>query len=416
MPMFNQALFDLILGDTVSSTAISADSADYAHYVSVFQSETELQEPPPTDRDFFLATYDMYDRGRLYYAWYKMDGYSNATYLSRANAIVARYRDDYLLSPPGTFLFPHYQFLTGLALHYFATGNASDLTAIENNTTFNASICYPRMVVNPVLPNVDSSDSGSFDERIWARSLESFIVAHYCGIAPYGGISWATRAQNLMQAILNGQYPDGAWRSAAQSIGTFKALPWVVRPFYVGQVMDSLIAYYNLMDQNPNIITAIVAQCNYLLTAAPIPEPLAGGLATPLWQPGPNTNGSVTWYNSFKYLERSDWDENNSGSGYTTGAPDLNGLIINGFAFAYAKTGNVAWKNHANLMINGMRSANTYSLKQFCETYSYSYKAFPMLMSVPDGASPTASFAMTDVRDTMSITGRTGTKLRLNWV
>lgn len=363
MPLYNQALFDEIIGQTMTPSAITALGGDCAAYVTAFQTYSEAQEPPPADANLFLGAYNYYDRANLYFAWYKMGGYSNSTYLTRALAIAERYRDDFVLPNPGGFQ-PHQQFVRGLGLHYAATGDADSLEAIRIIADYNGLIWYPRIVEDPKAPNIDG-DRGSGDERIWARCLESFLMAAACGVTSSYGYNYATKAANTLTAILNAQYADGAWRSAAQSYPNFGDPTWYARPFYMGLVSEALILSYNLVGADARIPPAIRAAAEYMFT----------GSAYNLWHPTDVHPSFGTWHNSFKYLEHSTFDETDSGYG----APDLNGIVLNMYAFTYAHTGVATWQARALLIINGITYANVYLRKQFNETFSGSYKAFPML-------------------------------------
>lgn len=394
MPLFNQTLFDQILGSTMSTSAISALGGDYASYVTKFQAFepsnwTTYGSTGNGSIDFIGANY--YDTANRYYAWYKMSGYSNATYLSRAAEIAAYYRDN-LQWTAGNQPQPHNTFSKGIALHYASTGDALSLASVRNNADYICASWVPHIVAQGFTGN---------DERIVARSAEGLIMGILTGAVTANGSNYSTNLTTVIDFILNNRESDGPWRSSAQSAVTFPNRPWCVRPFYCGQIMDALILYYHVISADSRIPTAIQACCTYLIAGSP----------TDLWQLTTVHPSFGTWHNTFKYIEYPTFDEPGSA---VYGEPVLNGLVINGFAFTYARTGLQLWKDRTELILNGAALySDVNGVKRFNEVYSYSYKA-PALLNA--AVIENDALAAQEAPDTASIIGRSGTSIRLNWV
>jgi hypothetical protein len=112
--------------------------------------------------------------------------------------------------------------------------------------------------------------------------------------------------------------------------------------------MDALSRYYDLFEPDPRIPPAIRRAADYL------------------W-----TNDWLPTSNSFRYIERDCPSE-----GPAEPAPDLNNLIVNGFAWTYRMTGDATYKQRAQMIFNGAVTGAWISpTKQFNQVYSSSFRA-----------------------------------------
>ena len=57
--------------------------------------------------------------------------------------------------------------------------------------------------------------------------------------------------------------------------------------------------------------------------------------------------------------------------------PELNNLIVNGYAWVYAQTGDVSYRTKADaIFAGGVRHSFLYGSKQFTQQYSVGYRYF----------------------------------------
>jgi hypothetical protein len=403
--MFNQAMFDNILGDTTPIADVQAYSpigtAWWNRLNNAVEAHWTFYGVSGNGHGDAGTLVWQYDRVYLYYALYKMSGYTNTAYRDRARATADYYVNNYLVSN-GYLPTIWFSEMKGVALYYAETGNATALSALGN----------------------------SHEVRPWVRSFEAVLMCHLAS-APStghpngfpGGNDWAVKAQFGLNRLLACQYADGGWRAhdtrhyeGVQDAGgnwTEPGFPWYVRPFYNGLATNILIQYYHSVSADSRIPTAVQANAEFMFGNNFVQ-------GTSGWVPGPDGNGNR---NSFKYLEAADWDEHNGdplGTPRVNGAPDLNGLIVNAYAFAYQQTGNSIWKGRTDLILSGATTYANLDLqghagKRLNESFAFAWKAFPMLLGV-DESVVTGTSAPTETTDSASVTGRIGTRLRLNWV
>lgn len=390
MPLFNQALFDQILGTTPTLSEIAAyDAANVTYgqgappsegttYLGRFNVASEYDWQTfgvGTNPDETLALY-IYDPAALYYAWYRMGGYTNAVYLDRATQHVVQYRS---VIAPTYYPQPFYQATQGLALHYAATGDAESRNAIGRIADNMAGIVNAPWGTDSsgYYPLVGWPDLA--DERSWVRCLEPFVYAHAIG-APStggtiyntsGGLNYQALAATCVTRILAAQGSDGAWRTVAHHpVGS--PTPYYVKPFMTMLICNALILYSRLIQTDTRILPAIQAAINYLYVSGVYPR---------IWCPYPIVtpfDGQVRG-NAFKYVE-GDTAETDIDT-QTIGSADLNGFFLQSHAWCFQQTGNAIWKTRANIILNGMQWANPkWYTKQLTESYGQnSYLAFPML-------------------------------------
>jgi hypothetical protein len=178
-----------------------------------------------------------------------------------------------------------------------------------------------------------------------ALLLANSIGAPSLGIgAPVGipgGHNWAKELRRALPMILSTQEADGAWRPAC------KETKPVTHPFTTGLLLDALIRYHDTFDPDPRILPSVQRAVDYLWDHDWIPRA-----------------------RSFKYVGGECPAE-----GGPVPAPDLNNLIVNGFAWVYRETGDEKYKQRADQIFAGaVTGAYIAPAKQFNQTYSLAYR------------------------------------------
>ncbi len=269
-------------------------------------------------------TANYYDRARIYYIAWARSG--EPAWLQRAHALAVDYRDRYLIAnrnQPSA----HWAQMAGVLLHHWATGDArsrDSLLAVAE------SFSTPYYLAN-------LADTGAeMDNRMQARVLTSLLYA--AAIRP-GDASLAARLRSALAAILRSQAQDGAFRFTRVQCGGAK-------PFMTGMLVDALIEYHDQFESDPRIAPAIRRAIEYLWTST--------------WDEASQ---------SFWYLERDCQDEKREP------APDLNLMIVNGFGFTYARTGEPVWRERGDrIFAAGVDKAWLQASKIFNQTYATAYR------------------------------------------
>jgi hypothetical protein len=392
--IYDRALFDTLLGPTRSISAVQAQGTIGSDWITAVETAQETQwtaytyngNPTyttitaPTGSGWCIAYYFYYGRSDVYFALYKMGGYANTTYLDRGQALAQFHYDDYY-GPnyhSGSGLLHHNQMNKSMALLYAITGNSNVLAALGKNGDQTVGLWNrASMAVQVYGPSVPWSfpTLKQMDPRMKGKTLELYVLCHICN-APStggpggfpGGNNWLTKAEEALEDLLDAQDVTGCWRdmSEAEFAGYDPFYP--NKPFMAGILMDALIFYYDNIDADSRIPTAIEAQLDYFETGGSYT-----GNTGPLWVPAQD---------SWKYLEFTD---DGSDPGGTAGIEALNGLISQSCAFLYRVNGTAAWKTRCE---EALVSANAYTdymgiesfaVKQYNETFTRSYKTWPWL-------------------------------------
>ena len=284
-----------------------------------------------------------YDRAMIYYVWWQRTG--NPKYLERANRTALRFRQEYV-EPNGYGVVTHWAMMDGLALHYLVTGDQASLKAVgQVADIFAWGVMSPDPNVTKYIDNPAQQDN-----RIQAYAIKSILLAYKLH-APStgtrsghpGGNDWAAVLRRALNKILATRDPDGQWRGAR--CGTAGR---ATHPFTVGLLYDSLIRYYELFEADPRIPQAIQRSAEVMWQQD--------------WLPGAK---------AFKYVAVPC-----PGEGGPNPAPDLNNLILNGYAWTYKKTGEPAWGTRADQIFAGsvIHDSPSTGAKQFNQSYTSSYR------------------------------------------
>lgn len=439
MAIVNQTLFDLILGPVLPLTAVSALGATEATYLSRFDTYNDgnwalmhadgsptYTSPPYDAGSLSEDIVDYYGRDHINFGWYAMSGYTNQTYLDRANALARQYIDAFLVPNNGVHSEVNKLFYKGVSLYYAATGYAPALAMLGKVADFVAPYWVygnglsagtaPYTRIGEPNPGVSAANmftqGGSYmDGRINARVLEFVTLAAICGAPSALGYTWTTVATDAANFLITrrGPFADGQWRFAEGADGSGGPMnpSYYAYPWQMAMIWNALAFYYRAFIADSRIPTAV---------ATSIQQTVNAGMWVPFGTVGaPYTRG-------WKYNEHPIPGEGGEGV-----FPSLNAFFIPGIAFAYARTGTTAFKTLAHealvglvdtMVNNGFYNVDwvgtpAYIQKQFNQGFWEAWVEFPMVSSVATG---TGTLVATEAKDAASIIGRTGSKIRLNWV
>jgi hypothetical protein len=273
-----------------------------------------------------------YDRAAIEYVWWCRTG--DVKHRERARTIAVDYREKFY-QPARTDGFAYntstfWSMPLGVALHYLDTGDERSRRAVGYSAEWLMNVVYyndlARTTTIPKPATATESPAGAAlpatlavgvaENRIRARVLEAAVIAHALN-APTGGPgsqqvntipgTWAEKATAIVEQIVKAQGADGAFRDVTSG--------GAAKPFMDGLLNTALILYYQLVTPDPRIVTLIRRQLDYSYT-------------------------NVWLGTSFAYYEWAYTDPSNpdwSGGRYP--APDLNLLMIHGFAFVCERTG-----------------------------------------------------------------------------
>lgn len=289
-----------------------------------------------------------YDRGKVYYARHARTG--DPKWLTRANAITLKYRDEYLV-PNAYQASPHWSLVRGLEIHHRLTGDEVSRTAVAGMFGAHYGYTIPRDG-RPKAPIADTG-IGDMENRIQARVLHAALSSYrmqatYTRPDGWGGTfgpdRWPTILREILNAILSTQNADGSWSWFHICGGQLN--------YMVGLLNDVLIEYFRDFEADPRIPTAIEKANEFL------------------W--------STQWHaadQAFKYCSvicNPNW--NGTAVGGHEPAGDLNGLFLASFGWLRQHTGDAKWRTRGDEILTGLvRHAQPYS-KQFNQAFAESYR------------------------------------------
>jgi hypothetical protein len=279
------------------------------------------------------STGNYYDRALIYYAqWVRS---ANPEYWRRANLMALDYRRRYLeANNYGSSA--HWSMLDGVALHYLVSGDEASRVAVGRVGDTMAAAFY----VNNL-----SNLAAEMDNRIQARVLLAFVLSNQLRAPSRDGHDWAVRARAALTKIVASQGGDGGYHFThpnGEQCGH-------TQPFMVGLLNDALIRYDALFEADPRIQPTIRKSLDYLWANA--------------WDPAGR---------SFVYLD----GPCPAGARYTRkGSPDLNNLILTGYAWYAQQSGNDVYQRRADQIFEGAVGGSWLSgSKQFNQQYTSSYR------------------------------------------
>jgi hypothetical protein len=316
-----------LVGPTVPAAETAALPAPFAKYEADFRTFADKHWA----LNGALWTENYYDRAQIYYAWWIRTG--TLEYWKRATAMAVTYRRDYLeLNAYNSSA--HWYQPEGLELHYLLTGDEASRTAVGRVAdVFNV----PYYMLN--LGDV----TAEMENRMQARTLMAYLTAWKLNAPSPLGAAWATLLPVTLTKILASQDAAGAYRftRVTNQCGYNK-------PFMVGLLNDAFIKYHTYFAADARILPAIQKSVDYMWTND--------------WRPAGR---------GFVYLDGPcpGYDELQAIS------PDLNNLIVNGYAWVYQQTKTPAYRDQADqIFAGGVDLSWLAGTKQFNEEYSTSFR------------------------------------------
>ena len=270
---------------------------------------------------------DYYDRAQAYYAMWVRTG--NSEYWERGTRLVLNYRKDYLeQNNYGTS--PHWSQVDGIGLHYLLTGDDQSRVAIKRVTE---TLSYFRVRLGLGLKT-----HASIENRIRARVLMAQLWYWRLADEPVAAIG--KELEEAYTAVLGAQEADGSYRFTPYCNQSLNYMD--------GMLNEALIQIYLHFRRDSRIVTAVEKNVEWMWTQ---------------WVPSAQ---------GFQYVPAIC-----EGVGGINAVPELNGLIINGYAWIYSlkKSPTVAARADAIFKGSVEKSFLTGS-KQFNQHYSTSWRYF----------------------------------------
>jgi len=321
----------------------SAANTHFARYLNAWKGleETRWLANAPDSANWANTNY--YDRANIDYAFATITG--NATLMSHAHQQALNYRKNYL-EAASYMIQPHWSMMDGVAAHFLATGDEMSRIAVGRVADLFCGLTYRDSI----------GSRTATDNRVQARYLVAVLLAYHIGAKSTGvpaagipgGRDWAFELRRALPLILGTQDADGGWRLSECGDGGSR----VYHPFTTGLLLDALARYYDTFEQDARIVTAITKGAEFLWNNAWLPAEMA-----------------------FKYIERVCPNEGGPGP-----SPDLNGILLRGFSFAYRMGKDPLWRERTMQILIGSFNAWLSPDKQINQTYTAGYRAIADLM------------------------------------
>jgi hypothetical protein len=310
-----------IVGPTITAAASAGQGIPYNKYEQDFGTFADFHWAADGEN----GCYDYYDRALTYYAFWARTG--NAEYWRRGTRCAVSYRTGYL-EPNNYGSSPHWSQMEGLDAHYTLTGDDSSRYAIGRVA----------QILGFWYPLLDSIPQTSYmEDRIRARTLISILMSWRVNAGGNAAI-YQAELDTAITRITHSQSADGSYR--------FPSTCWQSENYMTGQLNDALIKTYIYYKQDPRIAQAVQRSADYLWSTQ--------------WVPAKQV---------FQYMSGDCPAEGN-----TNPALDLNNLIINTFAFTFARTRDVKYRDEADQVLAGaVVNTSLDGTKQFNQEYYSSY-------------------------------------------
>jgi hypothetical protein len=310
-----------IVGPTMTAVASQAQGAPYSKYEQDFGTFADQHWATEGES----GCYDYYDRALTYYAFWARTG--KAEYWRRGTRCAAMYRTGYL-EPNNYGSSPHWSQMEGLDAHYTLTGDDSSRYAI-------GQVAHVLGFWYPLLDSIPQTRY--MEDRIRARTLISILMSWRVNA---GGNAAMYQAQldTAITRITHSQSADGSYR--------FPSTCGESENYMTGQLNDALIKTYMYYKADPRIVQAVQHSADFLWNTQ--------------WVPAKQV---------FQYMSGVCPAEGN-----TNPALDLNNLIINTFAFTYARSQDATYRDRADQVFAGaVANTSLDGTKQFNQQYYSSY-------------------------------------------
>jgi hypothetical protein len=316
-----------LVGPTLTVDATSPISTFAAKFDVDFRTFADLHWA--TYADAWEQNY--YDRAQVYYAQWVRTG--NPEYWVRGTRQILAYRTNYL-EPNSYGTSPHWSQIDGVAMHYQLTGDESSRFAVGRVAE----------VLRYFRDNARIVGHPDIESRILARTLMAQLWGWRLQARGNEATATSTEISTLISTILNLQSADGAWRYTT-ICGSANSASLT---FMDGLLNEALIQAYTFHNANPSIPLKIRKSAEYMWSRWKV--------ASQAVEYAPGCPPSATDPDSY---------------------PELNNLLVNTFAWTYAQTGEVDFRQKADSIFNGgVRGQFLYGQKQFNQQYTVGYRYF----------------------------------------
>jgi hypothetical protein len=313
-----------LMGQTPGVGSVEGMGGNFAKYEQDFRTFADRH----WDSEGSSVAANYYDRAAIYYVWWARTG--NGTYLERANALALNYRRSFL-EARGFNVLPYETFVEGVALHYLVTGDEASRVAVGRVADrFGSS----RFI------DVLSNTNGEVENRDQSRVLNALLVARQIGAPSATGTDWSARARTALSNILASQSSDGAYRFTQSNQCGYN------KPWMVGLLNDALIRYHTQFEGDSRIVSSVRRSLDFIWANNWRADQRA------IVYLGGSCNGDDAWP-----------------------APDLNGLVVNGFGWVYRQTGDGSYRSRGEEVFAGAVSGGwPNGSKQFNQLYTSSFR------------------------------------------
>jgi hypothetical protein len=309
-----------LLSTTMFGGTVPVNASPNARYEQQFTSNAD-RFWSVDGADWGLANY--YDRALSHYVYWARSG--DPKWYFRAGAIARDYRRKYV--EPNAFLVsPHWSQMEGLALNHWLAADDSSGKAVANAASRMTGTFTPALI---------GTQGAEFSEgRIVQRMLLLALLAWELGDTSE---NWSTKVDGYVNGLISSQRADGGYSWPNWCGGQAN--------YMTGLQNDALVKAYERFRADERILATVRKSVDYMWATQWAPESKA-----------------------FRYASHT-CPSLGPGEAETI-APDLNGLILVGFAWVGKRLNDVAYTNRTELIAQGMiEGAWLTGSKQFNQSY-----------------------------------------------
>jgi hypothetical protein len=208
--------------------------------------------------DYDLTTH-IYDRALNHFTFWAMTGEVKYWHRAVLNSLEARAGSTN--SPETTGVAPRYYQPDGMAIHYQLTGDIESINYVVGGVV-RMSLMAQHNPENLSRFGVPPTGYVYNEGRIRARVLLGTIWAW---LLEDTQADWGTRADQIVQGMIDGQNADGSLTYRLGTDATAAAdLRYGQSNYMEGMVMDALVKYYNLRRREPGVVTFVQRMVEFL--------------------------------------------------------------------------------------------------------------------------------------------------------
>jgi hypothetical protein len=316
-----------IAGPTITARAGRALGGPFARYENDFAQWAE-HHWKLDGSNWSGANY--YDRALIYYAFWLRT--ANPEYFRRAALIAVDYRTRYLEANDYNTS-NYWAQMEGLEQHYLLTGDEKSRTAVAR-----VAEVYP-----PLIPQLDDFNVPWLENRMQARVLQGLFLAWRLNAVGPRRLRLARLLDESIDRVLGTQRADGSYGFASTCRQSLN--------YMTGLVNDIFIRLYTHYRADPRLVESIRKSTDYLWSTQ--------------WIPGRR---------AFQYMG-AECTVGTTLVGGRVPSPDLNNLMVTGYAWLYRHTGDPVYRSRADqIFLGGVEGAYLYGSKQFNEHHTASFR------------------------------------------